>query len=66
MSISAKWGACAPYIHSTLRIVAALMFMQAGTVKLFAFPIGMPPDGGTAALFSLIGLAGILETFGGP
>jgi len=41
------------------------MFIQAGTMKLFAFPVGMPPDGGTVALFSLIGLAGALEVFGG-
>ena len=64
-TISAKWGATAPYIHSALRIAAAFMFMQAGTVKLFAFPVGMPPSGGTAELFSLIGLAGVLEVFGG-
>ena len=31
----------------------------------FAFPIGMPPDGGSAPLFSQMGLAGVLETFGG-
>jgi putative oxidoreductase len=41
------------------------MFMQAGTMKLFAFPVGVPPNGGTVPLFTQIGLAGILETFGG-
>jgi putative oxidoreductase len=41
------------------------MFIQAGTMKLFAFPIGMPPDNSTATLISQVGLAGILETFGG-
>jgi len=35
------------------------------TMKLFAFPIGMPPNGGTASLLSQIGIGGILETFGG-
>ena len=35
-------------------IVAAFMFMQAGSMKLFAFPAGMPPDGGTAT-FMLLG-----------
>jgi putative oxidoreductase len=41
------------------------MFMQAGTMKLFSFPIGMPPGAGPLKLFSQIGIAGILETFGG-
>jgi putative oxidoreductase len=31
----------------------------------FAFPVGMPPDGGTAPLFSQIGIGGVLEAFGG-
>jgi putative oxidoreductase len=34
-------------------------------MKLFAFPMGMPPDGCTAQLMSQVGLGGILETFGG-
>ena len=41
------------------------MFIQTGTMKLFAFPVGMPPDGATAKLASQVGLGGILETFGG-
>ncbi|MGI0148846.1 MAG: DoxX family protein [Thermoplasmata archaeon] len=61
----AKWSTWAPYLRSVLRIVAAFMFIQAGTMKLFAFPIGMPPDGGTAKLVSQVGLGGILETLGG-
>ena len=64
-NILARWKSWAPYLLSILRIVAALMFIQFGTMKLFAFPVGMPPDGGTAKLVSQIGLAGILETFGG-
>jgi putative oxidoreductase len=60
-----KWTSWAPQLLSVLRIMAAFVFMQAGTMKLFAFPIGMPPDGGTAPLMSQVGLAGILETFGG-
>lgn len=63
--IVAKWQSWTPYFQSLLRIVAALTFILAGTMKLFAFPMGLPPDGGTAALFSLMGLAGVLETFGG-
>jgi len=60
-----KWSTWAPQLLSVLRIMAAFMFMQAGTMKLFAFPIGMPPDGGTAQLMSQVGIAGVLETFGG-
>lgn len=64
-SIFAKWQAAAPYFHSLLRIVSALMFITFGTMKLFAFPVGMPPNGSTAELFTQVGLAGILEFFGG-
>ncbi len=60
-----KWPSWAPRLLSVLRIVAAFMFIQTGTMKLFAFPMGMPPDGSTAQLLSQVGLSGILETFGG-
>jgi len=63
--IVAKWSGWAPQLQSVLRIVAAFMFIMAGTMKLFAFPVGMPPDGGTAQLMSQIGIGGILEAFGG-
>lgn len=59
------WTSRTPQLLSVLRIMAAFMFMQAGTMKLFAFPMGMPPDGSTAQLMTQVGLAGILETFGG-
>lgn len=64
-NIITKWQPWAPYLLSVLRIVTAFLFMQVGTAKLFAFPAAIMPDGGTAPLFSLIGLAGILEVFGG-
>lgn len=64
-NLVAKWKSWAPYLQSVLRIVAAFLFMQPGTMKLFAFPAGLPPDGGTAPLVSLIGIAGILEVYGG-
>lgn len=60
-----RWRSWAPYLLSTLRIVAAFLFMQFGTAKLFAFPAAIMPDGGTAPITSLPGMAGILETFGG-
>jgi len=44
-----------------LRIVAAFIFIPSGTMKLFAFPAGMPPDGSTAPLLSQIGIGGLLE-----
>ena len=61
----ANWPAWAPYLRGALRIVAGFMFLQAGTMKLFAFPVGMPPDGGTAPLLSQIGIGGLLEVVGG-
>jgi putative oxidoreductase len=39
------------------------MFMTHGSQKLFAFPVSQPRE--TADLLSLMGLAGVLELFGG-
>lgn len=61
----ARWSAWEPYLRSTLRIIAAFLFIQFGTAKLFAFPAAVMPGGGTAPIASLPGIAGILETFGG-
>ncbi len=52
-------------MQGLLRIVAAIMFMSAGSMKLFAFPMGIPPNGKTVELISQMGLGGILEFFGG-
>jgi putative oxidoreductase len=52
----------APRMLSILRIVAALIFMVHGMMKLFGFPPGDRPQ---PELFSLLGLAGVLEFFGG-
>ena len=41
------------------------MFIFAGTSKLFAFPVGMPPDGATAQFMSQAWIGGALEVFGG-
>src|SRR5262245_24511258 len=62
---ASRWEAWAPRLKSLLRIVGALMFMERGTMALFAFPIGVPPAGGTVPLLSEAGLSGILQTFGG-
>lgn len=64
-TIAAKWSAMAPRLQSLLRIVAAFIFVLSGTLKLWAFPIGMPPNGGTAQVFTEFWFAGVLETFGG-
>lgn len=59
------WRGFAPQLFALLRIVAGFLFIQYGTMKLFAFPIGLPPNNGTAPLMSQMGLAGVLETAGG-
>ena len=52
-----------PWLLSLLRIVTALLLLQHGTAKLFGFPHVAMFDG--LKLFSLAGVAGILEFFGG-
>jgi putative oxidoreductase len=59
-SREARW---APTLLSVLRMVAALVFMEHGTQKLFGFPGG--PRMGNFDPLSLMGIAGMLETFGG-
>lgn len=51
--------------HAILRIGAGLLFFQHGAPKLFGWFGGFGPEGGRAELVSLMGLAGILEVFGG-
>ena len=51
-----------PRVLSVMRIVTAFLFMQHGGQKLLGFPA---PPRAPFELFSLIGLAGILELFGG-
>lgn len=58
--IPPRW---APRLLSILRIVAAFLFIAHGTQKLFTWPIDEPRD--PAPLLSLMGVAGVLETFGG-
>ncbi|MFO1434641.1 MAG: DoxX family protein [Candidatus Competibacteraceae bacterium] len=52
----------APYVLSILRIISAFLFMQHGAQKLLNFPAPPPTPW---VLFSLLGLAGLLELFGG-
>ncbi|MBI1869212.1 MAG: DoxX family protein [Methylocystis sp.] len=53
----------APYLLGVLRIVAALLFLQHGSAKLFGFPHVAMFDG--MSMFSLMGAAGALELVGG-
>ena len=55
----------APYIRSALRIVAAIMFTQAGTVKWLGWPMAMPPDQPPIEFFTQVGIGGALEIVGG-
>jgi putative oxidoreductase len=50
-----------------LRVVAGLIFCQAGSVNLFGWFGGMPgqPPGSTVPLVSQTGIGGLLEFFGG-
>ena len=65
-NLATKWRSWSPYLLSILRIVVGFMFTQVGTAKILAFPAAVMPDGGTAPLSSLAGIAGLLETVGGP
>ncbi|MCG6871218.1 MAG: DoxX family protein [Gammaproteobacteria bacterium] len=51
-----------PRVLSILRMVTAFLFLQHGTQKLFGFPA---PQRYEFDLFSLHGVAGTLELFGG-
>jgi putative oxidoreductase len=64
-AIAARWSTFGPQLQSVLRIVAAALFIVAGTTKLFAFPVGVPPSGGTVPLLSQLGFGAVLEVFGG-
>ncbi len=56
ISISERW---APRLLSVLRIVAALIFLEHGTQKLFGFPA--PPEAGFPPFLSLFWWQGVIE-----
>jgi putative oxidoreductase len=58
-SFRSQWS---PRLLSVLRIITAFLYMQHGGQKLFGFPA---PPHSEFPLLSLIGIAGILEFFGG-
>ena len=65
MSIASGWISWAPRFLSILRIVSGLLFIPLGTMKIFAWPMGMPPDNSTAQLLTQTGIGGLLEVVGG-
>ena len=64
--IADRWRSLSPRLLSLLRIVAAFLFIQSGTTKLFAFPAAVMPGGGTAPVGTMGWLAGVLEVVLGP
>ncbi len=57
-----RLNAYQPYALAALRIITALLFIEHGTMKLFAFPIPQG-DGGPLSTIALI--AALLEVIGG-
>jgi putative oxidoreductase len=62
MQLDANLAALAPRLLSILRIIAALLFLEHGTTKIFGFP---QSDLSGTPLFSLFGIAGLFEIVGG-
>lgn len=54
-----------PVAFFLLRIVAGALYLQHGGQKLFGWFGGMGGSGGTASLTSMMGVAGMLEFYGG-
>ena len=63
-SVVTRWQTLAPELQSVLRMVAALLFLQSGTMKLFGWPMAMP-EGQSFSLMSQMGVGAILEVVGG-
>jgi putative oxidoreductase len=61
----AKWSAMGPYLLSTLRIVAAFMFILYGTQNLFGFPSDTSKSSETVQFLSQLGIGSILLIAGG-
>ena len=60
MTFLDRW---APQLHAALRIVAALLFMEHGLMKLFHFPAAQP--GAPTPLPLMLVVAAVLEVGGG-
>lgn len=64
-AVTRRWRDATPRLLSVLRIIAAFLFIEYGTAKLFGWPHALMPNGATAKVASLVWVAGILESFGG-
>jgi len=53
----------APQLHGLLRIIACLLFLSHGLVKMFGYPPGAMP--GYQPLPTLLGFAGLIEVVAG-
>jgi putative oxidoreductase len=60
-----RWQARSNVLLGLLRLIAAFLFIQYGTSKLFAFPGPMMPGAEPVDPMSLTGGAGLLELIGG-
>lgn len=58
-------GAGMNYYYAIFRVLVGFMFMLHGIQKLFGGMGGIDGQGGTVALFTLFGLAGLIEFLGG-
>jgi len=58
-------GPFSPYLYAVMRIVVGFLFASHGAQKLFGALGGMDGSGASASLFSMMGLAGLIEFFGG-
>ena len=58
-------GPYSPYLYAVMRIVVGFLFACHGAQKLFGMFGGVGPDDGTVPFFSMMGLAGLIELFGG-
>ena len=63
MSVVATWKSLSPELRSVLRIVAALLFLQHGSMKLLGWPVASP--GGVPPMLSQVWIGGVLELVGG-
>ena len=64
-TLDERWRSWTPYLLSVLRVMAAFLFIQFGTAKLYGFPAPIMPGGGTAPFGTLAWWASIFETYGG-
>lgn len=58
-------GPYSPYLYAVMRIVVGFLFACHGAQKLFGVLGGLGASGESAPLFSLMGLASLIEFFGG-